>query len=208
MSKFVLPLSDYNRIYQVVHGVLQGRDDIRNVSALFAIVGALVLKQHYGILARPVAGGFALCVEPGKNLILGRDAEGKVEYDADVFHMWVETRTHILDFSAPTYPEMAQAAGFGVTVPCKMFQKKVEEEAPQIETMYGLGDFVAYPDHQLSEKLLDGLTRDPAYAESIKLATQWFGRRRQKQMTDITYIGGDGAEHSLSLPNTQVRGSW
>jgi hypothetical protein len=73
MSKFVLPLSDFNRIHQVAHGVLKEIGDIKIACVWFNVFGAYILEHKYGITARPVAGGFSLRVAEGRNLIYGRE---------------------------------------------------------------------------------------------------------------------------------------
>ncbi|WP_032917433.1 DUF2026 family protein [Mesorhizobium erdmanii] len=62
MGKFLLPLSEYNRIYQVTHGVLQGVPDATAGRAclFFAAVGGYVLNQCYKIRAQVVGG----CILP------------------------------------------------------------------------------------------------------------------------------------------------
>ena len=101
MPNFALPLPAFNRIHQVIHGTIKEEGNI----------GALIMNKHYKIPARAVAGGFALCVEPGKNMLFGRDGGGIVHFDEDGFHMWVQTETHVIDFMSPLYQEALKPAG-------------------------------------------------------------------------------------------------
>ena len=129
MSKFLLKLDEYNRIHQVVHGVVKDEGDAGRACTFFAMIGSLILNKHYGIAARPVAGAFLLCVEPGKNVVYGRDDGGKIGFDQDAFHMWVQTETHIIDFMAPIFRESFAAAQPDIVIPRKMFQKRISVSA-------------------------------------------------------------------------------
>lgn len=108
MSNFLLPMSEFNRIHQVIHGTIKDEGNPGKGCTLFACIGALILSKHYKIPARAVAGGFAMCVEPEKNMFFGRDGGGVVEFDEDGFHMWVQTENYIIDFMSPLYHEAFQ----------------------------------------------------------------------------------------------------
>jgi len=132
MKKFLLPLSEYNRIYQVAHGVLRDVTDVSRACQFFASFGTYVLKKYYHISARPVAGSFALCLDvgpDGPNIVcFGSNSGSRITSDANGFHMWVQTPSHIIDFMAPVYREaFAQCSGAG-TIPRKMMQKRIEDE--------------------------------------------------------------------------------
>jgi hypothetical protein len=125
-------MSDFNRIHQVIHGTIKDEGNPAKGCTLFACIGALILNKHYKIPARAVAGGFAICVEPEKNMFFGRDGGGTVEFDEDGFHMWVQTETHIIDFMSPLYEEAFQDVKQNVGVPRRMFQKRLADEAPSL----------------------------------------------------------------------------
>ena len=111
-TRLILPNSEYNRIYQVAHGVLQELRSVEKSCIFFATFGASILRQHYNIPARVVAGAFALCVGEGPDVVVfGEDSpEGVIASHAG-FHVWVQTHTHIIDFMAPVFSEAFAAAG-------------------------------------------------------------------------------------------------
>lgn len=208
MSNFLFPLSEFNRIHQVIHGTIEAEGNAGKACTLFACIGALILNKHYKIKASAVAGGFALCVEPEKNMFFGRDGGGRVEIDEDGFHMWVQTETHIIDFMSPIYQEAFQDVQHEVTIPRRMFQKRLDQEAASLDDLTKAGDFYAMPDPDLSDRLIDSILNRPVNTDIIHIADEWFGSRRGRQRPSMTIGRNDGIVRELRLPNTPARGAW
>lgn len=208
MSKFVLPLGEFNRIHQLIHGAIRAEGNPARACTLFACIGALILNKHYNIKSRAVAGGFAMCVEPEKNLIFGRDAGGRVEMDTDAFHMWIQTPTHIIDFMSPVYHEAFAEVQSETTIPRKMFQKRHEDEAASLDDLKGPGDFYVMPDTDLTERLIDRILERDINRDFFNIVDQWFGKRRGKQRPTLTIGSNDGIIRELMLPGTVARGAW
>jgi|EndMetStandDraft_3_1072993.scaffolds.fasta_scaffold01291_9 hypothetical protein len=99
MPEFLFPLSEYNRVYQVAHGVLKGVPDAKAEKAciFFAAFGGFVLNQKYKINARVVGGAFSLCIGEGDVAVFGRLEDGRLTSALDAFHMWLQTETHVID---------------------------------------------------------------------------------------------------------------
>tara|TARA_R110002124_G_scaffold149702_2_gene315845 strand:- start:416 stop:1021 length:606 start_codon:yes stop_codon:yes gene_type:complete len=201
-------MSEYNRIYQVVHGVIKEDGNPERGCTLFAIIGSLILNKHFGIGSRPVAGAFVMCVEPGKNMFYGRDGGGKIEFDENDFHMWVQTETHIIDFMAPLYQEAFANVQSEIVIPRKMFQKKRARECHRIDDLVQPGDFITFPDPELSENLTDRILSRPINTDIIQIAECWYGGRRTKQKPTMMMGSNDGIVRNLSLPDTTARGAW
>lgn len=208
MSKFLLPLSEFNRLHQVIHGAIRAEGNPGRACTLFACIGALILNKHYGMKARAVAGGFAMCVEPGKNLFFGRDAGGRIELDTDAFHMWIQTPTHIIDFMSPLFHEAFEEVQSDVIIPRKMFQKRHEDEAPSLDDLNQPGDFYVMPDTDLTERLIDSILERDINRDFFHIVDQWFGKRRSKQRPTMTIGSNDGIIRELSFPETVARGAW
>lgn len=208
MSTFLLPLSDFNRIHQVIHGTIKDGGNPGKACTLFACIGALILNKHYKIPARAVAGGFALCVESEKVMFFGRDGGGTVEFDEDGFHMWVQTETHVIDFMSPLYQEAFQDVQQEVVVPRRMLQKRLSDEAPDLNQLNKAGDYFTMPDPELSERLIDRVLARPINTDIIHIAETWFGTRRGKQKPSLTIGSNDGLVRDLRLPATTARGAW
>lgn len=208
MSKFLLPMPEFNRVHQIIHGAVLAEGNPARACTFFACIGALLLNKHYGIRARAVAGGFAICVEPGKNLVFGRDASGRIELDIDAFHMWVETPTHIIDFMSPLFPEAFADAQPQIVIPRKMFQKRYDDEARNLSDLNDTGDFFAIPDTDLTERLIDNILERDLNRDLFRIVDQWFGKRRSKQRPSITIASNDGIIRKLTLPEIITHGSW
>ncbi|MEG3174553.1 DUF2026 family protein [Sphingomonas sp. ZB1N12] len=208
MSNFLFPMSEFNRIHQVIHGTIKAEGNPGKACTLFACIGALILNKHYGIKASAVAGGFGLCVEPEKNMLFGRDGGGRVEFDEDGFHMWVQTKTHAVDFMSPLYDEAYQDVQQEVTIPRRMFQKRLDREAERLDGLEKAGDFFLMPDPELTARLIDSILQRPVNTDIIQIADQWFGSRRGRQRPSMTIGSNDGIVRELRLPNTLARGTW
>ena len=161
MQNFVLPMPAFNRIHQIIHGTIKEEGNPAKACTLFACIGALILNKHYKIPARAVAGGFALCVEPERNMLFGRDGGGTVEFDEDGFHMWVQTEAHVIDFMSPLYRESFEDTQQDVYIPRRMFQKRFSDEASSLDDLSTNGDFYTMPDPDLSERLLERILERP-----------------------------------------------
>jgi len=207
VSRFLFPLSEYNRIYQVVHGVRQAFPNSEKGCIFFAACGAVILSKHYKIPARPVAGGFAMCVNDTPNVVFfGEQKDGRLTGTPDGFHMWIQTETHIIDFMAPIFPE-AFAEG-NVPVPRKMFQREKSSEAASLSALNSPGDFFTLPDPELTSALLKRFLDRPSSGDLLHVADTWFGDRRRAQAKSIMMGDSQGAPHHLSLPRTIATGSW
>ena len=155
MSKFAITMADYNRVHQIVHGVIKDEGTVERGCTFFAIVGSYLLNKHFGIAATAIGGGFALCVEEGpKCIFYGKDDDGKFTWGDDGFHMWVQTEEHIVDFMAPIYREAFAVAQPDIEIPRKMFQKRQIDESASLDELSIAGDFIAFPDPDLSEQLI------------------------------------------------------
>lgn len=208
MNKFLLTMAEFNRVHQVIHGAIRAEGNPGRACTFFACIGALILNKHYGMKARAVAGGFAMCVEPEKNLFFGRDAGGRIELDTDAFHMWIETPTHIIDFMSPVFHEAFEEVQSDVIIPRMMFQKRHEDEAANLDDLHRPGDFYVIPDTDLTERLIDSILERDLNRDFFHIVDRWFGKRRGKQRSTMTIGSNDGIIRELRLPETVARGAW
>lgn len=207
MNRFLIPLSDYNRIHQVVHGVANAFGGAERGCILFAACGAYLLEKHYKIAARPVAGGFALRVNDKPEVaFFGEDKGDHITTSADGFHMWVQTETHLIDFMAPIFLEAFAAQH--LTVPRLMFQKPISSEAENLTALNKTGDFFAFPDLPLTNDLLMKFLGRPSSGDLVEVADTWFGNRRKAQRASIQMGDSAGDTYKLTLPRTTATGSW
>jgi Protein of unknown function (DUF2026) len=206
MTRFLVPLSDYNRIHQVAHGVAKAFGGAEKGCVFFAICGAYILEKHYRIAARPVAGGFALQISDAEIAFFGEDRGDHIVTSADGFHMWVQTETHVIDFMAPIFTETF--AERQITVPRRMFQRPINSEASSLASLDKTGDFFTFGDAELTHTLLLNFLSRPGRGDLVEVVDTWFGSRRKPQKKTIQ-MGDDGGEiYNLSLASTAATGAW
>jgi uncharacterized protein DUF2026 len=211
MKKFLLPLNEYNRIYQVAHGVLQGVPEATAEKAclFFAAFGGYVLNQKYKIATRIVGGAFNFSLgEANEVASFGKLENNQLVSGSDAFHMWLKTETHIIDFMAPIYREAFAHKPTPILLPRKMMQRRVEEEAVSHEALTHAGGFRCFPDPDLTDQLLDNFLGRPMNADLLEVATAWYGNRRAKQAPTFQMVDDKGGITQLSLATTVANGAW
>ncbi|SFK80116.1 Protein of unknown function [Pseudovibrio ascidiaceicola] len=211
MRKFILPLSEYNRIHNVAHGVLMGVPNARPDKAclFFAAFGGFILNQKYKISTRVVAGAFTVCLEDSNKVAcFGKFENDQLISGLDAFHVWLQTETHIIDFTAPIYRESFADKFNSDTLPRKMMQRSLNEEAPSLDSLTSAGDFRFYPDSDLTDKLLDDFLGKQMNRDLLEIATTWYGSHRSKQSPTFKMQDSRGQVTKLTLANSGAQGSW
>jgi Protein of unknown function (DUF2026) len=208
-SRFLFPLSDFNRIYRTAHGTLQGVTSGEKSCIFFAAFGAAILNMQYKTPARAVAGAFGITLKENEGLVFGVENEGRVQSSDDGFHMWVQTQSHVIDFMSPIYQEAFQEnLSREQTVPRLMFQKEFRLEAANGLEMSKPGDFFTIRDEQLTNELIDNFFRIPQNSDLLEIALSWFGNRRSSQRDTVQMVNDLGEITSLKLANIRAIGSW
>ncbi|MEL7707193.1 DUF2026 family protein [Citromicrobium bathyomarinum] len=207
--KFALTLGEFNRIYQVIHGTIASETRAEKGCVFFAIAGAYILETHFGIRAKPVAGGFVLRISKDAECIgYAKEVDGAWSWGDDAFHMWVQTDEHVIDFMSPIYQEAFAEAEPKVAIPRRMFQKRFDLEAQNPNDLECLGDFFTFPDPDLSAELGNVFLEQLGNSDLVEIAERWFGSRRRKQRPSIRMAASDGAIVDLKLPSTVATSAW
>lgn len=120
--------------------------------------------------------------------------------------MWLQTETHIIDFMAPIYREAFDNAY--PSLPRKMMQRLLKDEAPNPEALKQSGDFRYYPNPELTDQLLDGFLAREVNSDLLQVAIAWYGNHRSKQVPTFAMRDEKGAPFQLSLPAASALGSW
>ncbi len=207
-TKLLLTLPEYGRIYKVIHSILEGRANTPHACMFFAIAGTMILKKHYNIPACPVAGAFLLCVNEVPSVFcIAKQGDGIVTSDRDGFHFWVQTEHHVIDFMAPIFTESDQGKGHGITVPRKMFQRLISEEADSIDSLAKPGDYFTLPNPELTEEFIgDFFERDPD-TDLLLACDRWF-KKHPKKLNDMALLDDLGKMHKLVLAAPAISGAW
>ena len=212
MGKLLIPMSDYNRIHQVAHGVMKDVGTAEKACMFFSAFGALVLNKYYKIKARAVAGGFALCTGRTGDVpnvaFFGQMENGKLISSSDGYHMWVQTETHIVDFMAPIFREAFSSVSPDNDLPRKMLQRQFATEAQGVNELNEAGDFITLPDPELTDERVDRLMNQATAIDLLQIADAWFGSRLSKQRETFAMQDNRGEVIKLKLANTAAVGSW
>lgn len=209
MPRPLLPLPDYQRIYQVAYSVLQASEMAitHRACLFFATAGASLLREHYKMPATISTGCMALMVEEKKAnvLVYGRDVDGEWVCGPNAFHAWVECEGWLIDFMAPIMNVSAQEDGAGFTVPRRMLQKRLEDSYGSPRHLQHAGDLFANHDPVLGNALLDG--QKPAFTDLLHVCDVWF-RRPPKPMQPLGMGDSHGAPKMLRLQAPSIEGVW
>lgn len=206
--KLQLTLPEYRRIYEVIYSVLDGRADTPYACTFFAITGAFILKEHYKIAARPVAGGFLLCVDPTPSVLsIAKNEDGMITSALDGFHVWVQTETHVIDFMAPIFEESAKGKGSPRPVPRKMFQRPFSTESESIDALRAPGDYFTLPNIELTNERVQSFMNRPSRMDLLEAANRWF-KKYPKKLDDLSLMDDLGNIHQLKLSAPPISGAW
>lgn len=209
MKRFLITLADYNRIYGVTHGVLRDVANVERACIFFAIFGSYILNKHYKIGARPVAGAFAICVNDLREVAFFGTIEGtQIESGEGGFHVWIQTKDHIIDFMSPIFREAFNEAGMKYEIPRLMLQKRLTDEIQTADDLQRSGDIFTLPNLEMSEHIVDRFLEKPSNTDLLNIAESWFGRRSSKQTPTMSMQNDLGEITELHLPKTVARGSW
>lgn len=204
-TKNPLTAQEYERIYQVIHAVLEDRANTPHACMFFAIAGSFILNKHHGISARPVAGAFLLCVDETPSVLsIGKNEGNTISWDENNFHMWVQTEHHIVDFIAPIFLESVQAR---IDVPRRMFQRRQESESPSIDDLSAPGDFYTLPDPDLSEHFVDVFMDRPNHVDLLLAIDAWY-KPYPAPLAQMALLDNYGKVEPLRVVAPRVDGLW
>lgn len=201
------PLTDqeYERIYQVIHAVLEDRANTPHACMFFAIAGSFILNKHHGIAARPVAGAFLLCVDAAPSVLsIGKNEGNSISSDQNSFHMWVQTQQHVIDFMSPIFLESVQAR---ICIPRRMFQRRQDSESQSIDDLSSHGDFFTLPDPDLSQHFVDAFMDRPGHVDLLLAIDAWY-KPHPTPLASMALLDNYGKVEPLKVVAPKVDGAW
>jgi hypothetical protein len=206
----LLPLADYQRIYQVVYSVLQesGGLSAHRACLFFAGAGMMILREHYKLDASLSAGGVALMVvdEPKSQVIVyGRDREGLFVGEKDAFHAWVQCDGWLLDFMAPILGTAIRKDGHNWKVPRYMLQKPLSEGKEAVGDIQQAGDFCLSPNPDLTRHVIERIGK--LEEKLLTMCLAWY-RRPPKPLPPLGMADHRGSTRKLVLKAPSVDGAW
>lgn len=206
-----LPLHDYSLASRTIYSLLASEQGEHYKACLFySIIGAVILKKHYGINACPMVGAalYRIGAERLEVLALAVQSQGMIGSSEDGFHSWVEADGWVLDFMAPLFPEILLETGRSGLCPRRAFQKRLTDGKSSLDDLQSAGDFIHLPNIDLTQRLLREFYSKRAYVDLLHIATDWF-RRPPERMPGALEIGnGRGEVKSAPLLDLKLSGSW
>lgn len=205
----LLPLPDYQRIYQVIYSVLSASEIALTHRAciFFASVGTMILREHYGRSASISAGCMALMVDEQKAnvVVYGREEDGVFVSGREAFHAWVECDGWLIDFMAPIMGVGLREDGHDWNVPRRMLQKRLADGKASPGEIQHEGEFFIGHDRALAESLIDG--QSVQFHDLMNVCLKWF-RKPPKPLKSIAMADSQGPTKTLVARAPSIEGFW
>lgn len=205
----LIPLADYQRIYQIAYSVLEasGIANTHRACIFFASVGVLILREHYQLRATLSVGGMALMVDEAKAnvVVYGHEENGEWAHDSNGFHAWVECDGWLIDFMAPIMGQSLREGGSTFVVPRKMLQKPLMSRQPTPHAIQHEGEFFCCSDPSLAESILD--SQGVQFEDLLKVCLAWF-RKPPKALPQISLAATNTVPKPLVLKAPSIQGVW
>ena len=207
----LIPLADYQRIFRVIHSVLESVDaNIPAASFFFSVTAAQILKKFYKKNAFPVAGAaFYLISEDSSGALSFGTLDGdKVDSNSDAFHCWVQCDGYAMDLMAPVFQELLESAGHPMAVPRQMFQKDLARMSASPHALSVPGDFHLAPNLALTKELLQQFMNKAALSNLSQVCMEWYQKPPKELGTDLVMQGAEGEGTKIKLSRLQITGAW
>jgi hypothetical protein len=207
LKRLLIPLADYQRIYQITYSVLEATGIVNTHRAciLFASVGVMILREHYRLKAMLGVGSMALMVDEAKAnvVVYGCQKDGEWIYDSNGFHAWVECDGWLIDFMAPIMGQSLREDGCTFAVSRKMLQKRLASRQPTLRAIQHEGEFFCCSDPSLAESILD--SQGVQFEDLVKVCMAWF-RKPPKALPQISLGATPPRQNSCRLLRIRPRG--
>lgn len=204
----LLPLPDYQRIYEVVYSVLHATEVAMTHRAclLFATAGTLLLRDTYRLPATLSAGCMAMMInEPSADVAVYGRLDDVGQSDSNAFHAWVECDGWLIDFMAPIMGVAMREDGYTRPVPRQMLQKRLADGKSSVGEIQHAGEFYLQHDRALTESLLD---RQPiGVSDLIEVCKTWH-RRPPKPLKELMMGDSHGQPKRLVACAPSITGVW
>lgn len=207
----LLTLREYERIYKVINTLLLNEGgDPANSCIMFSAFGGYILKKHYKIKAEIKAGLAAYHVGAGNDaIVFGElDEKGSLTGNNDSFHCWIEAKGWLIDFMAPTFPEIHRKFEGNYSIPSNMLQKPLSKMSPSVNDLEKAGDFYLESSPVTLQEKMSIFLSSPAYSDLAEVCVQTFRKPPKKMMKEIIIKDQNGRDMSTSLIGNTVVGAW
>lgn len=192
---------DFSRIHSIIYSYLlaePAKVDMLSSCQFYAIIGSEILKKHYQIEAKPIAGSFSLLLDEQKKdmLMIGLKTGSSSMND---FHFWIEAENILLDFTSPLYPIMA---GYEKKDTRKYQKVFIKSKADVSEKLDKDGDFNIIENQSLTQTLLNNFNSRLAYVDIKNICLKWF--KKPPQFIDSIRIN-DSKGNGFIITDKDIR---
>lgn len=206
-QKLNMTLPEYEKVFRILHGVAAYANKGQPPSCLFYnVTGAIILSKIYGIDARPLMGAAFIKVnaESGFTLAFAESDFDSCRSSADAFHCWIETPSHILDFTSPIYSAYPNST----TLPNKMFQKEKGAMSGSQFELDSAGDFYFEPNLSLTRDRLQAGFQNNKFNDFAHISVEWAKLSAKKLLTQMKIQADDGEVIELKVSGINLVGAW
>lgn len=212
LSRPPLPFADYQRIFRVLKSVLDEAGIKREDAApFFSTVGAALVERVYKKRCQPVAGAAFYKLDDVARTVLSLDPSDENLKDiiaSKKFRCWILCDRHIIDFTAPLFPESLQTLIPGATCSRKMFQKPLESMAESPLLLRQPGDFYLLPDVDLTRHILEEFASSTGYRDLVDVCAHWYKKPPKNIPRQLSMQGNDGVISERRLSTLSLVGNW
>ena len=158
------------------------------------MVGAAILRKHYGIQAEVCTGLGAYRLWPGvasDGVVLfgylvqtpnGGPTSIQFRSSPDAFHAWIEAEGYLVDFSVRNFSRMRSTAGQDISArEFEMMQAKLCNSAESPLHLKNVGDFYVAQNEELTRVLIERNESQSRFVDSRKACTDWY-KKPSEQM--------------------------
>ena len=198
-------LAELERIFHTIYSYLNAEDpnSVLHACSFFSIIGSAILKLHYNINAKPIAGTFTFYYDEIKRTQLFFGSRDFISTPNE-HHFWIEFDNKILDLTSPLYSRMISDPNLVQ----KMFLKDIDNGKIDNKCFKKAGDFIFEENIPLTEQLLTEFFKKPAYIDIINICLNWF-KSPSKKMSNIKIGALKRSSFDVSLDDSiKVTGFW
>nr|CDQ34917.1 hypothetical protein BN993_04384 [Virgibacillus halodenitrificans] len=207
-KNLVVTLSDYERIFRVIHGVLlnENSDPLR-ACMYFSLIGCAILDRYHRVKAEPVFGMAAYRLD-GQVMVFAENDGQTIRATPTGFHCWIEADGVAVDLQAPLFKDFAARQDPPFVLPRKMVQKRLDQASASIDEMAASGTHWYSRDDGLRSELLADFNQKPANSDFVDICLQWY-RPTSKKLQDHIQIGNQhGHVNKVPLSPLRITGAW
>ena len=206
-----LKLRDFERVFQVIHGVLLNEQgDMTKTCLFFGVIGAAILRQHHGLSAMPVVGaaGYNVSHEANTVLCFADTALDGLKSSASAFHCWIETDGWAIDFQAPLFHEMCQANGLPINISRKGMQRPLNGSVKSVDELNQLDAYWYERNLSLEFQTLAAFSERPVYVDLMNICLDWYKPAPHQISAVIGIQNGRGETNGVKLSPIKLSGAW